>query len=329
MPGLHDPPDQPKDRGVKRLVKIGDVLVDPVDRQRVLNQVVRADAEESDLLREQVGHDRRGGDLDHDPDGHLLVVGDPPATKLPPHLLDHAHRLPKLPHPGDHREHHPNLPVRRGAQDRPELGLEDLFFLQAEPDRPQPHRRVHLVGELELGRELVAAEVEGADRDRVAHELLRHLPVRLEVLLLGREILPVEEEELRPVEPHPVGAAAQRNVRLLGEFDVRQEQQRLPVTRDRRQPRELRKVPGPLRVGLSPLLVIPDHLHRRVEDDHPFFAVDDDRLRGPERLRPALHSDDRRDPEGARRDRGVGRPAPHVGGEAEHRALQDLRGVRR
>lgn len=61
MPGLHDPPDQPKDRGVERLVEVGDVLVDPVDRQGVLDQVVRADAEEVGFPREQVGHDRRGG----------------------------------------------------------------------------------------------------------------------------------------------------------------------------------------------------------------------------------------------------------------------------
>ena len=163
----------------------------------------------------------------------------------------------------------------------------------------------------------------------MAHELLRHLPVRLEVLLFGREILPVEEEELRAVEPHPVGAASQRDVRLLRKLDVRQEQQRLPVTRDRRQAGELRQVAGPLRVGLPPLLVFPDRLLGRVEDDHSFLAVDDDRLRGPVLLRRPLDPDDRRDPQGARRDRGVGRPASDVGGEAEHGALQDLRGVRR
>jgi len=144
-----------------------------------------------------------------------------------------------------------------------------------------------------------------------------------------RDILPVEEEELRAVEPHPVGAAAQRDVRLLGKLDVRQEKQSLSVTRHRRQPRELRQVTGPLRVGLPPPLVLPDRLLRGVEDDHSFLAVDDHHLRRLVLLRSTLDPYDRRDPQGARRDRGVGRPASHVGGEAENGTLEDLCGVRR
>ncbi len=51
---------------VQRLVEVGHVAVLPVDGQRVLDEVVGADAEEVGLLRQPVGDPRRAGRLDHD-----------------------------------------------------------------------------------------------------------------------------------------------------------------------------------------------------------------------------------------------------------------------
>ncbi len=71
LPGVrvvHRLLDHPEHGGVERLVEIGDVFVDPVYGQGVLDQVVRADAEEIDLLGEEVGDHRGGGHLDHDAD---------------------------------------------------------------------------------------------------------------------------------------------------------------------------------------------------------------------------------------------------------------------
>ena len=47
--------EQPKHRRMRRLIKMRDALVHPIDRDRVLNQVVRADAEKIDFARQRVG----------------------------------------------------------------------------------------------------------------------------------------------------------------------------------------------------------------------------------------------------------------------------------
>ena len=46
--------------------------VAPVDGERVLDEIVRADAEELGLPREHVGHDHRARDLDHHPERDVL-----------------------------------------------------------------------------------------------------------------------------------------------------------------------------------------------------------------------------------------------------------------
>ena len=46
--------EQPHHRRMRRLVKMRDALVHPIDRDRVLNEIVRADAEKIDFARERV-----------------------------------------------------------------------------------------------------------------------------------------------------------------------------------------------------------------------------------------------------------------------------------
>ena len=52
MRGFANRPDEPQDCRVKRLVKIGEVFVEPVDGQNILNQIIRPNAEELDLRGE-------------------------------------------------------------------------------------------------------------------------------------------------------------------------------------------------------------------------------------------------------------------------------------
>ncbi len=58
--------DHPKHRRMVRIVEIIQLCVLPVDGQRVLGQIVSADAEEIHFLRQKVADHHRGGRLDHD-----------------------------------------------------------------------------------------------------------------------------------------------------------------------------------------------------------------------------------------------------------------------
>ena len=66
---------RPQDRRVQRVVEVADVLVLAVGGQRVLDEVVGADAEEVALGGQQVGDQRRAGRLDHDAERHLAGRG--------------------------------------------------------------------------------------------------------------------------------------------------------------------------------------------------------------------------------------------------------------
>ena len=62
------------------------------------------------------------------------------------------------------------LAVGCGAQDRAQLRTKDLGLIEADADRAPAQERIRFVRRLERRRELVAAEVVGADHDRVAGE---------------------------------------------------------------------------------------------------------------------------------------------------------------
>ena len=53
---------------MQRVVQMRDLVIDPIDRQRVLDQVVGADREEVHALDEQRQGQRGGRDFDHGAD---------------------------------------------------------------------------------------------------------------------------------------------------------------------------------------------------------------------------------------------------------------------
>jgi len=50
---------------MRRLVEMRDALVQTINRERVLNKIVRADAKEIDFAREHIRRNGRARDLDH------------------------------------------------------------------------------------------------------------------------------------------------------------------------------------------------------------------------------------------------------------------------
>src|SRR3989338_8255352 len=103
--------------GVGGLIEIGDLLVDAVNSQRVLNQVIGANGEKVHLRRQEVAGHRRGGHFDHRP--HLDLLGHRHSLlgELLAHLPEDFIGPAQLLQSGNHRIHQFQVPVDARAQD--------------------------------------------------------------------------------------------------------------------------------------------------------------------------------------------------------------------
>ena len=111
----------------------------------------------------------------------------------------------------------------RRAQDRAQLRQEQPRLGEAEADRAQAQRRIGRDARepVEPFLVLVGAEVERADRDRLAAHALGHAAVGLELLVLGRQAVAVEEQELGAEEADAGRAVLERLLEVLRQLDVR------------------------------------------------------------------------------------------------------------
>src|SRR5690606_18836862 len=143
---------------------------------------------------------RRRWQLDHRADGHVVD-----RVALAPELVgavgEDGLRPQQLVEGADAREEHANRPVRARAEQRSELRPEQIGDPEREADPRQAERRIRARGGWAEADELVAAEVEGAEDDRPAAELVEDLRVDGRLFLFGRRAAAVEVEELRPEEP--------------------------------------------------------------------------------------------------------------------------------
>ena len=186
--------DQPQHRRMRRLVKMRDAVVEPVNRQRVLDQIVGPDAEEPHMTRQTIRHDDRRGNFDHRPNLHRLVKRKPLPAQLRATVVQKRVGLLQFLHTRNHRVHELHVPMRARSEDRTQLGPEKLLPLETEPDRAPSQERIHLLRHLQVRNELVTPDVQGADDRRVRPGRLRHRPVGLILRLLVRHGIPLQEK---------------------------------------------------------------------------------------------------------------------------------------
>ena len=104
-------------------------------------------------------------------------------------------------------EQDPDVAQGAGPEDRPELGPEQARVAEREPQAAQAEARVGLdVARSAVRRQLVGTQVERPDDDRAPLQRADHGGVGLELLLLGRGRLGVEEEELGAEQPDAHGS---------------------------------------------------------------------------------------------------------------------------
>ncbi len=216
--------------------------------------------------------------------------------------------------------------VVRRAQDRAELREEEPRLGQAEADRAQAERGIRGDARepVEPGRLLVRAQVERADRHRLAAHALGDAAVRLELLVLGRQALAIEEQELGAEEADAGRAVLERLRQVARQLDVRLELDLDAVDR-RRGLRDEPLQPRPLERELALLQpVLGQHRLVRVDDDDVVRAVDDQELVLADQLPRVVRRDDRGHREAPRDDRRVRRRAADVGEKRREPVLLEL-----
>ena len=211
---------RPQHRRVQRLVERRDARVRAVDRQQVLDQVVRADAEEVDLGREQVGDHGRARHLEVHAHGDVLVEVEPVCAQAGPGLLQQRQGDAQVRDPAHEREHDAHRPVVGRAQQRAQLHPERLRAARrSRRSARSPSAGLGLDGP--DGPQRLEADVPGADGDRVRVHLLEQPAVDVELLLLARPAQAAAEQVLGAEQADPLRAVLLRRRRLLGELDVR------------------------------------------------------------------------------------------------------------
>ena len=230
-------------RRVQRVVEVRDALVAAVDRERVLGEVVGADAEEVALARERVGDQRRRRHLDHDADRDRRVEGGPRRAQLAPWRPRRSSRArAQLVERRDHRQQQPHVAARRsragsraaargrrprGASEsrierQPSCGLSSRSSPRFGIALSPPRSRVRIVTRLR--------------RQRRGHAL-----VELLLLVLLGEAAVRERQQLGAEQTDALGAVALDEPQVGDQPDVRGERDAAAVARLRRARRAARR----------------------------------------------------------------------------------------
>ena len=192
MRRLNNAADQAADSRMIRVAEASEPRVLPVSRQRILNEVVCADAEKVNHRRKLIGNDRRRRRFDHDPLLRQSAFYFLRTQFFVDSLYERAH-LQNFLCRGDHRVHDRKPALRRRAQQRAQLRAEDLPPYKAQPDTAQPERRIFFLVKLKISDLLVCADVHRPDDHALALHEFQNAAVYIVLLLLGGIILTAKE----------------------------------------------------------------------------------------------------------------------------------------
>ena len=138
---------------------MGDFFVQPIHRQRVLDEIVCANTEKLDASGQAVGDHRGRGCFNHHPDLEILRKFNSLGPELITALVEQHISGVQFVHPGHHGIHDLQVAKGTGAKDGAELRAEQVLLLEAKPNRAPAKERIHLRGNVDVGKQLVAAEV--------------------------------------------------------------------------------------------------------------------------------------------------------------------------
>ena len=327
MGGVDDRGDQPEHGRVTWIVQRSDTRIAPVGRHRVLDQIVRPDAEEVHFFRQLAG--RQGGrrDLDHDSDRHRWADRHPGLQQFTPRLFKQLLGSSEFMYSRYHRKHYSDVSLHAGPEYGPQLHLEHFRPIEAEPDAPLPEGGIGFVRH--LGGHLVRTQVQRA----YDHGMGRHAPGDIEIgpglLVFGRQFVAYQVQEFGTIQADAVRAVTQDVIQFIRQFDIGRKLDAPAVPRLRRHAMELLQLMLQHRQLRLRFLVPFDRFRIRIEMDQSAVAVDDDRHPVRDFPRGDVGAYHRGHGQAAGHDGRMGRLAAGVGDEAADRVPVDFRGIRR
>src|SRR4029450_3928084 len=183
----------------------------------------------------------------------------------------------KLVQSRDHRKHHADLAECRGAEDRPELGAQDLGTSEANPHPALAKEGIVLLGNRQIGERLVAADVERPDDEWAPRpHRFRDGLVGFELLLFRRRIASSQEEELRAQQPYAFTAEPGDPDGVLESADVCENLYALAIESDRRFERTGGVLPTAALRTLLRAVDAREVFGRGMQPQRPVVGVEDD-----------------------------------------------------
>ncbi len=223
---------QPPERR-RRLSECRQLRLVPARGIEILDEIVAAD-------REEVGREilqRQGGGRHFDHHAERRPGGGPPlAGELIDRGAEHGPALRQLRRQRDHRDHHLEVAMHRGAGERAQLRAEDLVMAQAQAHAADAEERIGLALAGEAGHRLVAAGIERPDGDRAAARPFEDATIGAILLVLVGQAAAAMEQELGADQPDAVAVPRVDRIEIVRAGDVDHHLDRLAARCYRRPP---------------------------------------------------------------------------------------------
>src|SRR5438309_1435452 len=169
--------------------------VAPIGRERVLEQVIRADAHKFQLANVGIGYEDRRWNLEHHAE---IGRADRPtfADEFRTRPIGETSERRDVARIRDHRRHDLHGALDRGAVTRAQLGHEDVGLAIGQAERANPQEWVVLSRERDIGDRFVASDIEQTNRHGARRECRDSATVCVGLLILGGRTRSLEKEKL-------------------------------------------------------------------------------------------------------------------------------------
>src|SRR5262245_37631979 len=190
-------------------------LVGSVNDQVVLNQVIRAQAEEVDVRRHQVACLSSRRCLDHDSERNSAIVGLAPQVKLTANFSEHFPRGIQIINGRDEGEKEAHRAAGRRTVKCSKLLLENVFVFKTEPQASSAEIQIHSLPGL-----LIDSHVNRTEGYRSAFGSLQNVGIILQQRVFVRLLPFTEEVELGSVEANRFATIRYYRLNFSTKIDV-------------------------------------------------------------------------------------------------------------
>ena len=194
---------------MQAVIDTGDAGVVTVDGQNILRQVVRADRDKINPVRQLRQHKDHRRHFKHDADPRFRNRITDHVFHFTACTFDQPTRFVDLIDAGDHRQQDAEIARRRvGAEHRAHLDQEDLRLVERNAD-PTPAQARVFFADRHIGQLFIRPDVQGSQGDRFVVKHLQHALILRHLLLFRGETALQHERDFSTVQANAVDAAAQ------------------------------------------------------------------------------------------------------------------------